>query len=193
MWGTLCLKEHNHGSITVCCVFVKEYCSFVVLFYRNTKSCWFHSNAFLLLSIGCVLRLPSSFVLTRSHQRLLTYSRVFFLREHYSSGCNEIDSATHLSPSVCLLGDRHDIRSIDLGEGEKHDHSAHCEIQWGRTPFWPVQQTTVFQNTDSCDYHCNCLVLSIVDSLRALTGSSNALDRFLLCIPIVIALFMFQE
>ena len=51
----------------------------------------------LLLSIGCALRLPSSFCLIHSHQRLFVDSRGFFLREYHSNGCGKIN------PSNCHL------------------------------------------------------------------------------------------
>ena len=87
----------------------------------------------LLLSIGWALRLPSLFRLTHSHQRLFAHSRGFLLRERHSNGCGEINPTAHLSPSVCLLGDRHDIRPIGIGEGQEHNHSVHCAIQRGET------------------------------------------------------------
>ena len=114
----------------------------------------------LLLSIGCALRLPSLFCLIHSHQRLFVDSRGFFLREHHSNGWSEIDSVAHLSPSVCLLGDGHDIRPIRIGEGQEHNHSVHCAIQrgeWG-LPICPslhvLQRTIVFRNTNASDNHC---------------------------------------
>ena len=114
----------------------------------------------LLLSIGCALRLPSLFCLIHSHQRLFVDSCGFFLREHHSNGWSEIDSAAHLSPSVCLLGDGHDIWPIRIGEGQEHNHSVHCAIQrgeWG-LPICPslhvLQRTIVFRNTNASDNHC---------------------------------------
>ena len=114
----------------------------------------------LLLSIGWALRLPSLLCLTHSHQRLFAHSRGFLLRERHSNGCGEINPTAHLSPSVCLLGDGHDIQLLRFGEGQEHNHSVHCAIQrgeWG-FPICPslhvLQRTIVVRNTNASDNHC---------------------------------------
>ena len=74
------------------------------------------------------------------------------------------------SPSVCLLGDGHDIRPIRIGEGQEHNHSVHCAIQrgeWG-SPICPslhvFQRMTVFQNTNASDH---CFQSSILQELQS--------------------------
>ena len=77
--------------MTVFCVEM-EYCSI-----KTQNRVVFTLMLLLLLSIGCALRLPSLFCLIHSHQRLFVDSCGFFLREHHSNGCGEIN------PSNCHL------------------------------------------------------------------------------------------
>ena len=146
---------------------------------------------FLLLSIGCALRLPSSFCLIHSHQRLFADSRGFFLREHHSNGWIEINpSNRHLQ----LLKDRHTI----------------C-WNWRMTEIWlfrslcdPTRRmrssylpfiACVSEDDSVPEHKCEWLsLLSIVDSpIAPISSSSNAMDTSCLHILIVIVLVMFQE
>ena len=139
----------------------------------------------LLLSIGCALRFSYSFYLTGSHQRLFVDSSDFFLREHHSNGCGEINpSDCHLQFVYWVTGTIcwNWIRTRSL-----------CNPKW-RMGFSYLPFIACVSEDDSVPEHkCEWSLLSIVDSPIAPTGSSNALDRHSLQNPIVIVLIMFQE
>ena len=141
---------------------------------------------FLLLSIGCALRFSYSFYLTGSHQRLFVDSSDFFLREHHSNGCGEIN------PSNCHLQFVYWVTDMTWSVGIGKGH-VHCNPKW-RMGFSYLPFIACVSEDDSVPEHkCEWSLLSIVDSPIAPTGSSNALDRHSLQNPIVIVLIMFQE
>ena len=140
----------------------------------------------LLLSIGCALRLPSLFCLIHSHQRLFVDSRGFFLREHHSNGCGEINpSDCHLQFVYWVTGTIcwNWIRTRSLCNPTRRMRSSYL-------PFIAC----VSEDDSVPEYKCEWSLLSIVDSpIAPISSSSHALDRHSLQNPIVIVLIMFQE
>lgn len=165
-----------------------EYCSI-----KTQNRVVFTLMLLLLLSIGCALRLPSLFCLIHSHQRLFVDSRGFFLREHHSNGWSEIDSAAHLSPSVCILKDRHTI-CWNWRRTRAQPFRSLCDpTRRMRSSYLPFI-ACVSEDDSVPEYKCEWSLLSIVDSpIAPISSSSNAMDRHSLQNPIVIVLIMFQE